>query len=89
MRCNLFILLLVALLFVSCKFFGNSSSSKKADPSNISKLALDASSRKQDESTSYATGEDKKNETSTDMLADVLLLLVLLLLKISKKLLAS
>ncbi|QMU99895.1 hypothetical protein F0310_05675 (plasmid) [Borrelia sp. A-FGy1] len=33
MRCNLFILLLATILFVSCKFFGNSSSPKKIAPS--------------------------------------------------------
>ncbi|WP_232535953.1 hypothetical protein [Borrelia sp. A-FGy1] len=74
-RSNICILLLATILLVSCKFFGNNSSRKETDSffdaaSSISNLALDASSSKQDESTSDAIGEDKKNETSTDMLAD-------------------
>ncbi|QMU99856.1 hypothetical protein F0310_05445, partial (plasmid) [Borrelia sp. A-FGy1] len=70
MRCNLFILLLISVLFMSCKFFGNNNSGKKSDASNISKLETDTSSSKQDENTSDTTSEAKKHESSLDILAD-------------------
>ncbi|WP_232535986.1 hypothetical protein [Borrelia sp. A-FGy1] len=69
MRSNVFILLLTTILLVSCKFFGNNSSGKKAAASNISKLALSDSSDKQDKNTSDTIDEDRKHETSPDMLA--------------------
>ncbi|QMU99893.1 hypothetical protein F0310_05665, partial (plasmid) [Borrelia sp. A-FGy1] len=68
-RCNLCILLLATILLVSCKFFGNSSSPKKAAASNISKLALSDSSDKQDENISDTIAADKEQKSSTDMLA--------------------
>ncbi|WP_182117961.1 hypothetical protein, partial [Borrelia sp. A-FGy1] len=84
MRSNMFILLLVALLFVSCKFFGNSSSPKKTAPSlddaasrdsKLGRIPLTASSKK-DENTSDSSGkvdttqEDKQKSSPTMLAAD-------------------
>ncbi|QMU99852.1 hypothetical protein F0310_05420 (plasmid) [Borrelia sp. A-FGy1] len=78
---NMFILLLITLLFVSCKFFGNKSSGKKAPPtltaasrdSKLGSIPLTASSKK-GENTSDAPGDADKSQrdvqkSSTDMLA--------------------
>ncbi|WP_032981837.1 hypothetical protein [Borreliella garinii] len=76
-KSNMCILLLVTILFVSCKFFGNTSASKeKKDTSfsgaarKISKSVTTASSNKQEENKSNVTGEAKKHTSGPDMLAD-------------------
>ncbi|WP_050581620.1 hypothetical protein [Borreliella garinii] len=75
-RINMCILLLTTILFVSCKFFGNSGASKEdaslLDAANkISNSRIATSSGKQEENTSDTTGEDKKNKSIPEMLADV------------------
>ncbi|WP_151060778.1 hypothetical protein [Borreliella turdi] len=75
-RNNMFILLLTTILFVSCKFFGNSGASKEGayllDVTNkISNSRIATSSGgKQERNTSNTTGEAKKNKSSSEMLAD-------------------
>ncbi|WP_210374505.1 hypothetical protein [Borreliella garinii] len=76
-KSNMCILLLVTILFVSCKFFGNKSTSKEKEDSSfsgaaskISKSVTTASSNKQEENKSNVTGEAKKHTSSPDMLAD-------------------
>ncbi|ACL35242.1 hypothetical protein [Borreliella garinii] len=78
-KSNMCILLLVTILFASCKFFGNTSASKeKKDTSfsdavkKISKSVTTSSSNKQEENKSNVTGEAKKHTSSPDMLADAL-----------------
>ncbi len=75
-RINMCILLLTTILFVSCKFFGNSGASKEdaslLDAANkISNSRIATSSGKQEENTSDTTGEAKKNKSIPEMLADV------------------
>ncbi len=74
-RINMCILLLTTILFVSCKFFGNSGASKEdaslLDAANkISNSRIATSSGKQEENTSDTTGEAKKNKSIPEMLAD-------------------
>ncbi|WP_210379584.1 hypothetical protein [Borreliella garinii] len=78
-KSNMFILLLVTILFVSCKFFGNKSASKEKKDTpfshaakKISKSGTVVSSNKQEENKSNFIGETKKHTSSPDMLTDAL-----------------
>ncbi len=75
-RINMCILLLAIILLVSCKFFGNSGASKEGDSSldaanKISNSRIATSSGNQEENISDTIGEDKKNKSISEMLADV------------------
>ncbi|PRQ97394.1 hypothetical protein CV681_05995 [Borreliella burgdorferi] len=79
-KSNICISLLVTILFVSCKFFGNKSASKEKEEtsfsdtaSKISKSGTAASSDKQEKNTSDVTGDAKKHTSSPYMLADALI----------------
>lgn len=77
-RRNMCILLLVTILFVSCKFFGNKSTSKEKEDAYLvdatSKISESSSkslttSNKQEKNISDTTGESIENKSSSDMLA--------------------
>ncbi|WP_421114427.1 hypothetical protein QIA00_04875 (plasmid) [Borreliella americana] len=75
-RSNMCILLLTIILFVSCKFFGNSGSSKESgdylldNTNKISNSRIAIYSIKQDENTNDTTSGAIKNKSASEMLAD-------------------